>query len=385
MQTVGRGVGPRAGLLATEPTSICVLEGHDHATWAARHADGEQSSGLPFGIDALTSLGFSLRHSDAVWHGGKVWQWACDRSRPLPYQLRPDGAVAQVLTALPQIRRSSACLSMFEHQGLAYAAIRQGTGGHLPPLVMMTCWLAETVLKLGRRRLALYRKLCSEASIITVFSSNQVPLLSKLLRLPAERFVVVTFGVDTDFYHPGPETPVADNLVAVVGMDTGRDWPTFARAAALTPEMKYVLATRPYVPMNQHFPDNVVGRGMLDHNAYRSLLRTATLSVVPTHPLRYPTGQTVLLESLACGCPAVAARTDALSEYEPTDCVLTYDVGDPESLALAIRTLASDSARRQAMSVAGREVAVTRYDRRLMWRQIANLLEACVSHPNSGS
>lgn len=363
-----------------EPSpSVCVLEGHAFASWAAGHRAGEHAGALPFGVDALERAGYSVAHADAVWRGGRARAWARERSRPLGYQLRADGAVAQVLTSLGPLRRSAACVSLFEDQGLAYCGLRRIAGAHLPPLVMVSCWLGQRLVDGDERRRRAYRVLAREASLVTVFSRNQLRLLAEALELPVERLVAIDFGVDTDFYRPGPAA--AEPYVAVVGKDAGRDWPTLLAAASLTPAVRYVLATDPARLASLAVPSNVTVLGMLGHREYRALVGGSMFSVVPTRELAYPTGQSVLLESLACGRPVVAARTGAMQDYLVAEATAGYDVGDADGLAVAIGALAGDEERRRAMSAAARRAALDRFDSRIMWRRIGALIDQVLDDP----
>ncbi len=141
----------------------------------------------------------------------------------------------------------------------------------LPQQVVITCWMAQYLLLYSARRFRSLRSMVSNAKAVTVFSENQIPIITERLGVPAERCTVVDFGVDTDFFHPNGE---AQGYVAVVGADYGRDWPTLLAAATRTPTVRYKILTWPNRLANLDVPANVEVANA-DHLGYRDLLQRA--------------------------------------------------------------------------------------------------------------
>jgi glycosyltransferase involved in cell wall biosynthesis len=211
---------------------------------------------------------------------------------------------------------------------------------------------------------------------VTVFSSNQVDLLASALDQPLDKFTVVPFGVDTEYYTPCSDR---DDYIAVAGNDVGRDWPTFMRAAAELPDLHFRVASG-----REHFrrlgvPENVALLGSLSHDDYRSLLRRSLFVVLPCHPLAYPSGQSVLLESHACGKIVVGPLTAALREYARDGIYLPYDPGDPRSLVLATRRARSSITDDSALAITARRHVVENFTYEHMWEAVAPVLTKAVA------
>jgi glycosyltransferase involved in cell wall biosynthesis len=105
---------------------------------------------------------------------------------------------------------------------------------------------------------------------------------------------------------------------------------------------------------------------------YRDLIRRANLVLTVTRSPVYPSGQSVLLESYACGRPVVMTRTIANSSY--LDAAIPCEVGNPSDVASAVAALFKDDDTQRELGAAARKLAVKCYDSRRMWEQIATLL-----------
>ncbi len=320
----------------------------------------------PYGLETLNSMGFCVRHVD----------WPYRPTFPpkglngLDVLLRRlgtggIGAWAQLGVA----SRSDLCLSLFERNAMAYNALRRIVGRKLPPQVVMSCWMAQWCLTWQYYRAL--RSTMNDALGVTVFSSNQVDLLASAFDQPPDRFTVVPFGVDTEYYTPGSER---DDYVAVAGNDVGRDWPTFFRAATELPDIHFRVASS-----RDHFrrlavPENVTSLGSVSTDDYRSLLRRCLFVVLPLHPTAYPSGQSVLLESHACGKIVVAPLTAALREYAGDGIYIPYDPGDPRSLVAATRRALASTTDDPALAAAARRHVIENFTNEHMWQAVAPVL-----------
>lgn len=324
---------------------------------------------MPYGLEALES-DYVLKHVN-------VRLPSSVRAVSDTIDYLADRRVLPVLASVHGLRRSDACLSIFEDFGLTYSGLLR-LGLTLPPLVLMSCWASQRLLTFAHRDRELLRRLVQRAEVTTVFSENQLPLLETRLGISPKKLKVVDFGVVTEFYKPDTEWG-DDGFVAAVGQDAGRDWPTFCRAAAATPQIRYKLATWPSDLVGLTVPDNVKVLGGLPAVDYRALLRRASAVLVTSHPLPYPTGQSVMLEAMACGKPAIVTKSPALSDYAQRTGAIQYDPGDWLQLARCVTDIMADGDRRSQLGRDAMAIVRRHYDSRTMWDAVRSLIAGVVT------
>lgn len=330
---------------------------------------------LPYGVDRLAEHQLRLRWSDA--HAGPPWT-----SPPIRVGLRHlqrlGPPVMQTVLALPAIAHSDATLAMFESEGNLLAWLRRigAPGARRPALLVLSCWLAELLPHLSERRLRWYRRTYQHVDRLLFFSSNQQEIFDRYLGLPAERLRFVPFGVDDEAFRP---SRLDDGFVLAAGRDRGRDWGTLFEALAIAGVPAKVLC-RPGDIEGQVPPRNVEVLGYVDHAAYRDLLARCRLSVVASRPLAYPTGQTVVLESMATSKCCVTTSIPSMADYlDPGANALSVPAADAGALADALVEAYDDEGLRDHIGAGGRLSVERHFNDRRMWDAVAAEIHA-VTH-----
>jgi len=201
-----------------------------------------------------------------------------------------------------------------------------------------------------------------------------------------ERVVHLPHGVDTDRFRPASRSERADvrarlgipetNLVATF---TGRLLrgkglvpliEAFAVVAKEEPRLRLrivgsgegqTLSVEPELKElvgRLGLPDRVCFTGRVDDVADH--LRASDLFVFPSE---FEGLGISLVEAAACGLPAVGARTGGIVDViEDGASGLLFEPGNATGLASALRSLAGDPARREAMGGRARQIALDRFD-----------------------
>jgi len=114
-------------------------------------------------------------------------------------------------------------------------------------------------------------------------------------------------------------------------------------------------------------------RGHVPHREVARALQSACIAVLPNRddPDSRFTSPIKLFEYMAAGCAIVATDLPALRDILPADAAVWARPGDARALADALRGLAADPARAQALGAQVRELA-----RGLTWQARAEKLEA---------
>lgn len=347
-------------------TRALILSEHDLDAWGARYAAGEVPAALPYGVDALADQGWTLsgarRAADPRW---KRWRDVVEHRAGFP--------IERALRGLREARRSDVVIALLEQQGTAASLLRRAK---VPPysstpLVIWSVWLAEEIRNSDadhRRRLA---RQFAGADLITHMSRHETEIF-ELIGIGPDRTHAVTFGVNADYYTPGPE--VRDLDVLAVGQDRGRDYATLFDAVRDT-DIELHLVCKPENVAGLDVPPNVRLLGTVPLADYRRLLRRARVVAVPTHDLAYPTGQSVALEASATGACVAVTGTAAMREYvEDRVTGRLVDVGDPAGWREVLTELREDASQRASLGAAARTRVETRFDARLMWADVAGVI-----------
>ena len=179
---------------------------------------------------------------------------------------------------------------------------------------------------------------------------------------PRNRMKVNYFGVDADFW--SPDSGAANKgYILSVGNDFRRDYELLLRVAATMPSQKFVILTR--IKMEQPVPPNVEIMGSSWHTEavtdirLRELYRGAACIVVTLKESHQPSGQSVALQSMACGKPVVLTRTSGLWHKElmrDGENVRMVEPADCEALKEAVEEVLGDLELSEKLGANGREL-----------------------------
>jgi glycosyltransferase involved in cell wall biosynthesis len=288
--------------------------------------------------------------------------------------------VINAIAARRTVRKADAVLALTEEEGLAAAFLKQlnvpGYGNSRICLVAVR--LTETLKTMPaavRRQTA---RTLRAVNAILVYSSNQRQELSDAFGLEPDRVRTIPPGVDGEFFNATDEMyrDAADSIAPIVsaGVDRGRDYGTLFRALQSSP-LHAKLLCRPHNLAGLEIPRNVDVLGYLDIRTYRDVLGQAAAVVLPSRPLAYPTGQTVLLHAMAMGKCCVVTDSVAMREYvtHGHDAILVPP-GDPEALGSALASVMADAALRSRIGRAARQTFEGRFTLEAMWASIFEVL-----------
>jgi glycosyltransferase involved in cell wall biosynthesis len=378
-QTARTDIGPalfRFDPPETPPSQTAVL-----LTW---FDPADQQSGvsrdpwrLPYCADSITTTGFRLELSER--HRRSPWTKL--PLHPIVRLLeRATAPFLQTLLARREIGRADLAIAMFESQGNALCALRRLKIRPFtrPLFAVITCWLARDLSHFGHVRRTLYRQVYQSVDVLFCFSSNQTEILVRELGLAPKRVVSVPFGVDHRYFSPRPDAE--RGYVLSVGRDAGRDWETLLEAIRDT-SLDVRIASRPRAFAHLDLPANVEFLGYVDRERYRSLLAGASVVVVSTRDLAYPSGQTVALEAMAMGRCCVVTDTAPMREYvRDGQNALLVPPGDASALRAAVIRAMADTAMRRRIGEAARLSIEREFNAPRMWQRIAEVL-ASRAHP----
>jgi glycosyltransferase involved in cell wall biosynthesis len=233
----------------------------------------------------------------------------------------------------------------------------------------------------GPRRVLLRASLNAAAGVVTISEAGRDRVIRDV-GVDATRVQSVPFGIDEAFWQAAP--PASQGHVLTVGRDLARDYKTFAEALDGLPVRAVVVAKDENL-LGVRLAPNVEVRTHIPLEELRQLYADAACVVVPMVRDGDPrgtesSGNTALLEAMACGRATVVTERASLREYIYADATITTPPQDPSALRTAIQRLTNDPAETAALGAAARRHIVERHTT----TQFAERLAAIIKQVGAG-
>ncbi len=288
-------------------------------------------------------------------HGVRLLDW--NGLSEGPHRRSVGLSLRHARAALTELPRADVVLSDGEHVGIPLALAMRARGCTTPHVVIghhLGSPRKAPIFRLAKAHRRMDR--------VLVHSPNQLELLHRL-GFSRQQLHLIPYGVDTEYWAPGPGVEEAD-LVLSTGREH-RDHQTLVDAVAGTARL-FVTDTSAHSPRArrrgpQVWPDWVERRS-LSHVDLRERYDRAAVVVVPLLPTSYPFGISSLLEAMAMAKPAVVSDTEGLRgivEHGRTG--LLVPPGDATALRRALRELLEDSDLRESLGQAARAAVIERF------------------------
>lgn len=283
---------------------------------------------------------------------GRLWP-----ASTRPVKMEP-ATIAQVWRLSGQLNRADCLVATGGNIAFALAALAR-IGVIRKPIVGIQCGVLNFQHSAWRRRLssALLRRMHTH-----LFGEAELAPMREFFDLPADVISVNLFGVDTNFWRPDPAA--IRDIILAIGNDGRRDFDTLVAAAKDIAAPVHIVTK---LPLPESLPPNVTHhRGSwhgteLSDERIRELYQRARVVVIPLRQSNQPSGQSVTLQAMACGCPVVLTETEGLWSREQIidgENVILVPPGDAVKLAAAINELLADPSTSERLAEAGRQATV---------------------------
>lgn len=206
-----------------------------------------------------------------------------------------------------------------------------------------------------------------------LFGDGEYQPMIEFFGVDPNRLAVNQCGIDTNFWTPGNR---GGDYVLAVGNDGRRDYELLMKVAARCKEPFIVVTSTPIkepIPPNVSIMAGDLRTELLSDVELRELYRKAKCVVTPLIETKQPSGQSVCLQAMSCGLPAILTRTAGLwsdSIMRDGENVLLVPPGDAEAMCAAINRVFADSRLEARLGTAGRdtvcrELTMTHYAERI--------------------
>lgn len=327
---------------------------------AARLADvarGEVPSEFFYGSVEMAARGHEITHFEV---DPDPTPQLADRllGRIIPAAVRPvktgPAILRQVYQLAGELNRADCIMATGGNIAYALAAMKR-LGVIRKPIIGIQCG----VLNFEHRKLKRWvsRELLLGMHTL-LFGEAELAPMREFFDLPESVISVNLFGVDTKFWRPDPN--VTRDIVLSIGNDGRRDFATLVAAAERIPWPVHIVTK---LPLPATLPGNVTHHRGSWHGAelsdaqIRALYQRARVVVVPVQPTNQPSGQSVTLQAMACGCPVVLTETEGLwsrAQIEDGRNLLLVRLGDSAHLAARVNEVIDDQDLADRLGRAGR-------------------------------
>jgi len=167
--------------------------------------------------------------------------------------------------------------------------------------------------------------------LILLFQRTTIGLLSKVVTnyifigkgefLEAQRqnrkikskFVYMPFSVDTNFWSPPKNHDLKDNNeILFVGNDGKRDYKLLLKIAETLEDFNFTIITNQIKNCdleNVNLIQGNWGKGILTDQQMKKFYQNSLITIIPIRETFQPSGQSVALQSIACGTPVLISKT----------------------------------------------------------------------------
>ena len=324
--------------------------------WTGRRPQETEDRELPFRL--LAERGYSYRRIDVGRPPWNLWS----NAHPLLRAIDPLRALRVLLCE----RRAAIAICSYEPSAFILILLRAVLRSKLKVVVFDVGVPGE-----WRLRDVILDLVVPHADAVLPVGSNQAAAI--LARWKLRGFLqVVPICTDCDFYVMAEDRP--DGPILSIGDDLSRDYDTLMTATIGFPG-SIAVRTRLIRPSAVTQPNVTILSAPLEQIAYRDLIATALIVVLPLHPSNHAGGVSVLLQAMASGKAVVVSQTEGLADYiRPGETCLVVPPHDPLALRAAMLKLVSDPALRIALGKAARAHLVAR----LSLPAEADMLEAVI-------
>ena len=227
---------------------------------------------------------------------------------------------------------------------------------------------------------------CRHAKIVMVCSSYYRDLLHRLE--PDLPIFVVPNAVDTDLYHPQPDSTPNHKALTVL-FPGGMDWYPNRDAVeffvqAILPLVRSELPEAKFTVVGRNPPPGFVGKlrspGVQFTGTVADMRPHLLASTVVVVPLRFASGTRIkILEACAVGKPVVSTSLGAEGlELENGKDIVVAD--NPDEFARAVIALLQDPVQRETIARHARSVIVERYSHAILRRILDGVISTLSKH-----
>lgn len=339
-------------------------------------ASGEAPSEFFFGAIELARSGHDIGYFevDPNWAPGIVGGVVniLGEVNQIPEKMT-GGVLWQIHEIIEKLKNFDVIIGTTSGIGFALACWKY-FGKITAPIVTIHCGLLNNPYNLFRR---CFTSILLSKMQTMLFGEAELQPMLRLFKGAHGKIQVNQFGVDPHFWYPSDKRK--GGYILSVGNDGRRDFNTLIKAAYNIPSEIKVLTSR---ELPSKLPENITlvkgswHRETVSDLELRELYQNALCVVITLHQSHQPSGQSVALQAMACGCPVVLTKTNGLwSDKIMVDNhnVIFVPPNDPNSVEESVKRILNDQDLYLELSKNGRLTVEKTANSRLFADTMANV------------
>ena len=218
-----------------------------------------------------------------------------------------------------------------------------------PKLIAENVWLFDKWQRFSAPKRCLYRRLISQADVLTSLSPENLKIRRELF--PQSRSEFIRFGINSDtMVSPVQHAAHHPVHIAALGNDMHHDWETLIAVAEKWSGCRLRIGSKSINHRLTDYAHNIEVITPSSDREVAELYSWADIVVVPLKPNLHASGITVIYEAVLRGVPVVCTDTGGLTAYFSPQEVRYVPAQDPVALRRALEELAEDDQKRFAMA-----------------------------------
>lgn len=252
---------------------------------------------------------------------------------------------------------------------------------HKPPHLMFDIGGLNGA-RINHTETPLIRYALRKCPYILVHASDQIEFYNEYYPNLAERARFVPYGVDCQYFVPQRSTQRTRTLLTFG--KAKRDNVTLCDAFSRIQDKKgyrLIVVGEPELEKQYEYVDEITFRPVLPLSELMTLMAESDFVVIPLPQFRYSYGQMSFLQSMAMGKAMIVTRTTSSVDYiTNAPGVIGVEQGDVDGMQAALEEMLSmTDAQRDAIGMANRSYATSRFDEREMSKAIREYIDEIVA------
>jgi len=271
-------------------------------------------------------------------------------------------SIIPTLLLIPKLNIADCIFATVDTYGLPIALLKK-LGFIKPKIILNTIGMYDGLIKSNNPiSLFIIRNIINQIDhIVSGGSFSECKLLSKMLRIPINRFSFIPFGIDTQFFYK--KSIKSTNEILTIGADIYRNWDLFFQVVKYFPNEKFRVITHKGLIKTTTL-NNVIFEYNVNYETLRKRVWQSKFVLLLTKTNHYFSGQSTAFRCMSCEKPVIFTKTSGVGEYQFINykhCVVIppYDFN---SAILAINKLNKSQSLREKIGRNARKIIKSKYN-----------------------